>query len=393
MVSPTGRSRLTPSGVELARRDQHLPAEQALGHDDQPPGARVGEQRLGVGGCRPGSRARSVRGLDPVRSPGPTGTDVTETVSRLAVLSPMSPTQTRPARPGGQRLDVDGVGVPPGRRPTVRPVAGSTVNTRASSPESLTVRTGRRGPPARWTRRSRGRRSGAAAAARSSAAGASARGRTGAADHERRPPPHAVPRSPSSSASRGRTSQAATSSSYSSRRRVVARVARPDRAQHRVARRVPALDELHHVDPVALQPQQRGPQRVGQGVGEPLAQDAVADQRRRTAPGGVARRSWAAMSWWQQGAASTSGASHADRARQRVVGRGVAGVQRQHHVGRPGRAPRRRSMPATKSASRPSPAATSLVVVAATARGTSTPVSRTGSPRTSLRNRWAAKVR
>ncbi len=47
------------------------------------------------------------------------------------------------------------------------------------------------------------------------------------------------------------------------------------RAQHGVARRVLALDELHDVDAVALLAHQRGPQRVGERVGEPLAQDAV----------------------------------------------------------------------------------------------------------------------
>ena len=44
------------------------------------------------------------------------------------------------------------------------------------------------------------------------------------------------------------------------------------------------------------------------------------------------------MSWWQQGAASTTEASPVDGAGQRVVGGGVAGVQREHHLGRRRRA-------------------------------------------------------
>ena len=120
----------------------------------------------------------------------------------------------------------------------------------------------------------------------------------------------------------------AVSSSSSPRASPVAG-AGADRAEQGVARRVPALDELDDVDAVALHPQGRRPQRVGERVGEPLAQDAVADQE------GVRRRratSCAATSWWQHGAASTSAASQRT-AGQRVVGGGVAGVQREHDVG------------------------------------------------------------
>ena len=46
-----------------------------------------------------------------------------------------------------------------------------------------------------------------------------------------------------------------------------------------VARGVRGVHELHHVDPVAVLAQQRGPQRVGKQVGEPLAQDAVPGQQ------------------------------------------------------------------------------------------------------------------
>ena len=45
-------------------------------------------------------------------------------------------------------------------------------------------------------------------------------------------------------------------------------------------------------------------------------------------------RSWAAMSWWQQGAASTRLGAPADRLREGLVGRGVAGVQGEHDLGR-----------------------------------------------------------
>ena len=111
------------------------------------------------------------------------------------------------------------------------------------------------------------------------------------------------------------------------------RAAGADRAEHRVARRVLALDELHDVDPVALQPHQRRPQRVGQGVGEPLAQDAVPGEHgvrrggRRLADLGGDVVVAAGRGEHQLGAP-------ADRLRERLVGRGVAGVQREHDLGR-----------------------------------------------------------
>ena len=90
------------------------------------------------------------------------------------------------------------------------------------------------------------------------------------------------------------------------------------------------------------------------------------------------------MSWWQQGAASTTGACQRDRAGQRLVGGGVAGVQRQHDLGRLRRARASRMVPTTKSASapasRPSPSATRLLW-SRDCSLTSTPTSRTGSPR------------
>jgi hypothetical protein len=46
-------------------------------------------------------------------------------------------------------------------------------------------------------------------------------------------------------------------------------------AQQGVARRVPGVDELHDVDPVAGQPQQLGAEGVGEHVGEALPQDRV----------------------------------------------------------------------------------------------------------------------
>ena len=78
-----------------------------------------------------------------------------------------------------------------------------------------------------------------------------------------------APGAPAARPAAGRIPQAATRSSYSLRTPPpLTGAAGADRAEHGVARGVLALDELHDVDAVALQPQQRGPQRVGEGVGE-----------------------------------------------------------------------------------------------------------------------------
>ena len=106
-----------------------------------------------------------------------------------------------------------------------------------------------------------------------------------------------------------------------------------DRAQHGVARGVLALDELHDVDPVALQPHQRRPQPVGQGVGEPLAEDAVPGEH------GVRRGGRRLAQLGRDVVVAAGRGEHqlgppADRPRQRLVGRGVAGVQGEHDLGR-----------------------------------------------------------
>ena len=150
------------------------------------------------------------------------------------------------------------------------------------------------------------------------------------------------------------------------------------RAEQGVARGVLALDELHDVDAVALQPHQRGPQRVGQGVGQPLAQDAVPGEhgvrRGRRRPAELRGHVVVAA-----GRGEHQRRLPLDRAGQRLVGRGVAGVQGEHHLGRSGRArPRRSCRPRT---SRPGRARRRPPRCArATARLTSTPVRWTGQP-------------
>ena len=104
-------------------------------------------------------------------------------------------------------------------------------------------------------------------------------------DGEQRPEDEAGYASVNSSARRGWTPQAATSSSYSCRAAPPGSGrAGPHGAQQGVARGVLALHELHHVDAVALRRSSEARSRVGQGVGEPLAEDAVPGQHGRTAP-------------------------------------------------------------------------------------------------------------
>ena len=166
-----------------------------------------------------------------------------------------------------------------------------------------------------------------------------------------------------------------------------------DRAQQRVARRVLALDEL--------QPRRRGsprsrssdgPQRVGQGVGEPLAQDAVPGEQ------GVRRGRGVAAQLRGDVVVAAGRGQHQrgpplDGAGQRLVGRGVAGVQREHHLGRLGSscAPRDRADHEVRRRRRARPRRSLLW--SRDCSFTSTPVSRTGSPRTAVRKRCAAKVR
>ena len=82
------------------------------------------------------------------------------------------------------------------------------------------------------------------------------------------------------------------------------------RAQHRVARRVRALDELHDVDAIAERA--AGSRRAAHRSGCRRSARAGFPCRvsRAYGAGVVAVRSWAAMSWWQHGAASTRPAPH-----------------------------------------------------------------------------------
>ena len=161
-------------------------------------------------------------------------------------------------------------------------------------------------------------------------------------------PLHRLTQRLSSSPSRGRTPHAASRSSYSRPAAVSTSLSRggspgsrPHGAQQRVAGRVGALDELHDVDPVALAAQQRGPQGVGEGVGEPLAQDAVAGQH-GVGPGRLGGAQLRGDVVVAAGRGEHQRRVPLQCAGQCVVGRGVAGVQRQDHVGRPGRAARPR---------------------------------------------------
>ena len=96
-----------------------------------------------------------------------------------------------------------------------------------------------------------------------------------------------------------------------------------------------ALDELHDVDAVALEPQQRGPDRVGHRVGEALAQDAVPGQ------GGVRRGRLLLAQLGGDVVVAAGRGEHQpglplDGPGQGLVGRGVAGVQGEDDVGRLG---------------------------------------------------------
>ena len=104
-----------------------------------------------------------------------------------------------------------------------------------------------------------------------------------------------------------------------------------------------------------------------------------------------ALRSWAAMSWWQQGAASTSWASHSTaRASASSVAVSQACRASTTSGARSSRAPE--IEPTTNSASTPRSAATALLC-SRDCSLTSTPVTTTGSSRTEVRKRCAAKVR
>ncbi len=163
----------------------------------------------------------------------------------------------------------------------------------------------------------------------------------------------------------GVTRQVVVRSSYSACACGFGSAPRAQRTQQCVAGGVLAADELDHVDPVAVQPQQRGPERVGERVGEPLAQDAVAGQQAYGAGVG-ARRSWAAMSWWQQGAASTSRASQ-PTARARASSVAVSQAWSASTTSGAGSTTASAMPPCTKVASTPSSGRHRLAVGAGTA--------------------------
>ena len=134
-----------------------------------------------------------------------------------------------------------------------------------------------RGDPARGRAAARCRhrhRHGSASTAAAASSSAGRAGLTGAAGTAR-----AVTSGSSSRASAGCTFQSDGHGAVLGQHRVLGRGRRPGRPDHRVARGVPGVDELDDVDPVADHPQHQGAQRVGEHVGEALAQDRVPGQR------------------------------------------------------------------------------------------------------------------
>src|SRR5688572_683749 len=175
----------------------------------------------------------------------------------------MSPTQTELPSPGASASTSTG-SVAQCAVPTVRPEA-STANTRPSSPESLVVTS--RSPTTASPLDSTISGSRKVSSTVVSPAGADAARLSGS-----RTASAARPGSASRTRAPRQTQQHGQSRRDAPRRHelvvLLAHSPAGDRAggaggpQHRVARRVPALDELHHVDPVALLAEQRRPQRV-----------------------------------------------------------------------------------------------------------------------------------
>ena len=132
----------------------------------------------------------------------------------------------------------------------------------------------------------------------------------------------------------GVTPQSATSASYSASAPGSGCVVAVRTARIIVLRGVySADDELHDLDPVADPAQQRGPDRVGEHVAEPLAQDRVPGHQpvRR---GRAAGRHLPLQVVVAAGRCEHDRGLPADRLGERVVGGGVAGVQREHDVDR-----------------------------------------------------------
>src|SRR3954447_5019055 len=154
--------------------------------------------------------------------------------------------------------------------PTVLPVAGSTVKTRPVSPESLVVTTrpftttsplDSMMPPS-WNENTFCTWSTGAVAAPSRNGGATSATSTFSSIEQLGQPRVDPPR----------PDQVVV---LPPQRAALDRRAGAGGAEEGVAGGVLALDELHDVDPVALQPHQRRPERIGERVGQPLAKDAV----------------------------------------------------------------------------------------------------------------------
>src|SRR4051794_20031870 len=180
----------------------------------------------------------------------------------------MSPTHTVPGGPGASASSSVGGGDHE-VTPTVAPDA-STAKTRPESPESLTVRNS----PSRTTSPLDSTIAGSRKA-RSTVAG----GPWGAeSDPIAKGTSDARPTTRSSITPAARPAGADAPGRdevvvLRAHRATLDRPARADRAEHGVARGVLALDELDDVHAVALLAHEGGPQRVGQGVGEALAED------------------------------------------------------------------------------------------------------------------------
>ena len=98
------------------------------------------------------------------------------------------------------------------------------------------------------------------------------------------------------------------------------------------------VDELHGVGAVAVQAQQVRAQGVGRGVQQPGAQDPVAQHGSQGGIGAVDRATGTGVDLTAQVVVAARGGQHdlgppGDGLGQGLVGRGVAGVEREHHVG------------------------------------------------------------
>ena len=132
--------------------------------------------------------------------------------------------------------------------------------------------------------------------------------------------------------SRGVTCHWSTSSRYSARCWLGGLGTGAAGTDQQVAWGVLGVDELHHLGPVPVHPQQPGAQCVGEHVGEALAQDALPGQQLVRCRGGVGAELLRQVVVAARRGQHPAGLP-AHRAGQRLVRGGVAGVQRQHQVG------------------------------------------------------------